>query len=264
MAIEHTATVPSPGLPVTDCSSTSVQRAVIASDLRLLREGLSDSLTHRTSVTVVATVSDSHGVLSAVAELAPNILLLDIGIQHSLPLVQVLCGTAAELKILAFALTDSESDLVACIEAGVAGFLPREGSLDDLVSAIESVTKGELLVSPRVAGSLSRRLATLGRAYRGVQTGHALTSDPGQTSLTLREAEVLGLLDEGLANKDIARRLGIEVATVKNHVHHILEKLQVSRRGQAAARARWGAGLLLPLDRRARDLSLTQTATGLR
>jgi two-component system, NarL family, nitrate/nitrite response regulator NarL len=250
-ATEHTAAGPPPGLAVTVSSSTAAVRAVVASDLRLLREGLSDSLARRMSITVIASVGDSYGVLSAIEEFAPDVLLLDIGIPHSLPLVQVLCGTAAQLKILAFAVTDSEADLVACIEAGVAGFLPRDGSLDDLVLAIESVARGELLVSPKIAGSLSRRLAVLGRACRGPQDGHRIATDVDPVILTAREAEVLALLDEGLANKDIARRLGIEVATVKNHVHHILEKLQVSRRGQAAARARWRTGILEPVHGRA-------------
>ena len=83
--------------------------------------------------------------------------------------------------------------------------------------------------SPRLAGSLLRRLWSLAPA-KAARSAHA--------GLTCREQEIAALIGKGLSNKDIAVRLHIEVATVKNHVHHVLEKLQVTRRGQAAARAR--------------------------
>jgi len=83
--------------------------------------------------------------------------------------------------------------------------------------------------SPRVAGALLRRIAALATDGR---------SDRVPAHLTNREREIMGLIDEGLSNKEIAKRLRIEVATVKNHVHNILEKLQVHRRGEAAARVR--------------------------
>jgi len=89
--------------------------------------------------------------------------------------------------------------------------------------------RGEAVCSPRVAGALLRRIAALATDGR---------SDRVPAHLTKREREIMGLIDEGLSNKEIAKRLRIEVATVKNHVHNILEKLQVHRRGEAAARVR--------------------------
>jgi DNA-binding NarL/FixJ family response regulator len=108
----------------------------------------------------------------------------------------------------------------------------REGSLEDLISALDSVSRGELLCPPRIAAGLRRRVAALAAARAPVgPRGH----------LTRREAEVAGLIDAGLSNKQIAQRLCIEVPTVKNHVHNILEKLQVHRRGEAAAMLRHDA-----------------------
>src|SRR5439155_827652 len=105
----------------------------------------------------------------------------------------------------------------------------REASIDDLVTVIESVARGEAICSPRVAAGLLRRVAALAAGHGG---------DLPRAQLTNREREIVRLIDNGLSNKEIARALGIEVATVKNHVHNILEKLQVHRRGEAAARVR--------------------------
>jgi two-component system nitrate/nitrite response regulator NarL len=104
-----------------------------------------------------------------------------------------------------------------------------DGSLDDLASAVASVRRGEVLCSPGMAAGLFRRVAALARE-RGL--------DPIEEKLTARELEVLRLIEEGRSNKEIASLLSIEVPTVKNHVHRILEKLHVHRRSEAAARAR--------------------------
>ena len=96
----------------------------------------------------------------------------------------------------------------------------------------DSVARGEMLCSPRLAATLLRRVATLARGTRRL----------GPVQLTPRELEIVELIDEGLSNKAIATRLSIELATVKNHVHNILEKLEVSSRAAAAARVRASSG----------------------
>lgn len=110
---------------------------------------------------------------------------------------------------------------------GVAGFLPRDATLDDLAHTLTKVARGEAVCSSSVAGALLRRISTEAH-QRTVTADH----------LTPREREVLVLIEQGLSNKQIAQRLGIEVRTVKNHVHNLLEKLRVQRRGEAAARLR--------------------------
>ena len=129
--------------------------------------------------------------------------------------------------------------MVPLVEAGAAGYLTRDASLRDLFAALSSAVRDEVLCSPRIVASLARRLARLAEQH---------ATRPTPASLTAREAEVVGLLDAGLSNKEIATRLCIELPTVKNHVHHILEKLHVNRRGEAAARLR---GSFQPEDRSA-------------
>ena len=131
--------------------------------------------------------------------------------------------------MVALGVADADDHVLGCAEAGVAGYVPRDASLDDLVAVIESAFRGEAICSPRIAGSLLRRIATLAAGQNGTMP---------LAHLTGREREIVRLIDRGLSNKEIARDLGIEVATVKNHVHNILEKLQVRRRGEAAARMR--------------------------
>ena len=203
-------------------------RAIIASGLRLLREGLADALARSTAITVVAVAADVTEARGAISEHAPDVILLDLEMRGSLSLVRAVRDATPAPKLVAFAVSDADDALVGYIEAGIDGFVTRDGSLSDVVAMVESVGRGETIVSPRLAASLFQHLAGQ-RRRRGKGDVPALTS---------REQQILALVERGMANKEIARTLGIELATVKNHVHHVLEKLQVSRRGQAAARAR--------------------------
>jgi DNA-binding NarL/FixJ family response regulator len=135
------------------------------------------------------------------------------------------------VKVIAFAVSEIEDDLIACIEAGIAGFVTRDASIDDLAQSIMNALRDEVICPPRIAGLLFKRVAALSEA-----------GTPNVQMLTRREREIAELLNEGLSNKEIARNLRIGSATVKNHVHNILEKLHVRRRGEAAARLRGALG----------------------
>jgi len=124
---------------------------------------------------------------------------------------------------------DEERQALRCAEAGVAAFVTGEATGEQLLAAILDVGRGEFSCSPRISALLVERVRTLSQSA-AAPTPHA--------HLTPRERAIADLVAEGLSNKEIAARLGIELCTVKNHVHHILEKLQVARRTQAAARVR--------------------------
>jgi two-component system nitrate/nitrite response regulator NarL len=153
-------------------------------------------------------------------------VLLDTGAADMLDLMRALTTSAPTARVVALALPERASEVIACAEAGASGYVTEDTSLADLVLTIQAVARGELRCSPQIAGTLFRRVAALAADSR------ALLPAP---MLTAREFEVLSLLDDGLSNKQIAHRLCIELATVKNHVHHILGKLQVNRRGEATA-----------------------------
>lgn len=123
---------------------------------------------------------------------------------------------------------DSAAEILAWAEAGASAIVDRKGTPLELTTVLEAVIRGEALCSPRVAGTLLRRLQTLARDRR--------PSD-GTGRLTQRERDVLLLVGDGMSNKQIARHLGLQLPTVKNHVHDIFEKLEVSTRAMAVALA---------------------------
>ena len=200
---------------------------LIVADVRLYREGLSGSLGRRGHLTVVGEAGSREAALPLIASHPPNVVVLDMATRDSLAIVRAISSAAPSVKIIAFAVEELDSEILACAEAGVAGWVPREASMDDLVASIEGVAREELVCSARMAATLFRRLASLTRTPQ-------LPGDP----LTGREREIAALIDRGLSNKEIAQRLKIEVATVKNHVHSILGKLHVASRAQAAASRR--------------------------
>jgi two-component system, NarL family, nitrate/nitrite response regulator NarL len=207
-------------------------RAAVAATVRLYREGIASRLERCPGVRVVAVAADARETLAAAA-LAPDVVLLDVSMPDALALVREIGRTRPEVKVVAFAVDDAHEEVIlACVEAGVAGWVGRDGTLEDVLDAVVRAAHGELLCSARMAALLSRRVAAL-VASRG--------SAPAPGQLTPRESEIGALLSRGLSNKHIARTLSLQLATVKNHVHKILEKLNVRTRGEAAALLRGSA-----------------------
>jgi DNA-binding NarL/FixJ family response regulator len=201
-------------------------RVAIVTDIRLYREGLADVLGRHPEIDVVGTAADGEVALDCVGRLRPDVALLDMAMLGSTATMRALAATAPEVKVVALGVPEVEPHILACAEAGVAAYVPREGSLDDLVVTLKGVAVGEVLCSPHIVASLFRRVATLALERRSEQATRRLTA---------RETEILELVDEGLTNKEIGRRLCIELPTVKNHMHNILEKLQLGSRSEAAA-----------------------------
>ena len=205
---------------------------MVVSDVRLYREGLAASLAQRHGLVIARTANNLDDV-ARVDECDPDVIVLDMSGPGSLAAIRRVSASSVRARVIAFAVEETERDVLLCAEAGAAGFVPCDGTIDDLVNTIHSVARGELLCSPRIAATLFRALHSQG-----------LRPDGERLSLTLtaREREIAPLIDRGLSNKEIAAHLRIEVATVKNHVHNLLEKLQVASRGEAAARLRTGLG----------------------
>jgi DNA-binding NarL/FixJ family response regulator len=201
---------------------------LIVADIRLYRDGLAHILAEEPRLTVVGTAADLQSALRLAAERPIDVALVDMVMPQSIAAVRGIATTVPRVKVVALGVRENEEDLIACAEAGVAGYVARAASVEDLVATLEGVGRGELLCSPREAGTLWRQIAA-----RALRTGD---STPPETTLTPREREIAALLEAGLSNKDIAVRLGIELPTVKNHVHNLLEKLHVHRRAQAVAR----------------------------
>jgi two-component system nitrate/nitrite response regulator NarL len=210
------------GLGVPD--ACRAPRVYVVSNVRIHREGLVAILAGEGQLDVLG-AGNSGDVLSQIAALRPEVLLLDLSASDSLTIPPRAMEVLPSLRVVAFAMAEVEAHVLACAEAGISGYVAQDGSVEDLVTAVLRALRGELVCSPRIAAVLFGRVATLSRGQATV---------PADASLTPREREVTALVACGLTNKEIARRLGLGPATVKNHVHNILQKLSIRRRGDIA------------------------------
>lgn len=202
---------------------------LIGTEVRLYSDGLRQFLDARPGFRVVGIAGRSSELLLKVEQRLPDIVLLDQTLPGSLETLRGIRRLHPSSKVIALGEPLVDDTLLAWAESGVSGFVAREASVEDLLASIEASLRGELHCSPRVAGQLLRRLASRAEAE---------SSHPPRLPLTGREAEIFRLLETGLSNKEIATQLGIEVGTVKNHVHNLLEKLRVRRRSEAVERLR--------------------------
>jgi len=201
------------------------RRVLVVADVSVHRDSLVQQLDREPGILVAGATSDPLQSVEEFWNLSPDLILLDVAAEERVPAIGALVAAIPGVRVVAFAVPETETDIVACAEAGVAACVTQEASFDELVATIERVASGESLCSPQVAAVLLRRVAALAAERSGEPV----------SSLTSREREVLDLIAEGLANKEIARLLCIEVPTVKNHVHNLLEKLDVRSRHEAAA-----------------------------
>lgn len=200
---------------------------IIVADVRLYREGIHSSLSKLPQFSVLGAVGSAEEARKLAVHTAPDVVIVDMATRNSLAVVRTIRQDLPSAHIIGFGVDEVEGEVLACAEAGLSGYVTSDASLDELVAGIESACRGELRCTPKMAATLFRTLEHRRRDE---------VSQPKSVILTAREREVLRLVDEGLSNKEISARLSIEVSTVKNHVHNLLDKLQVTSRLQAAAR----------------------------
>lgn len=206
---------------------------LIVDECRLLCDVLIDALRGRSWVKSVSGACNLAEAVEAGSVEAPGIVLLSMHNVNPAEFVGSLRENFGEIPIIATSMAETEEKIIFCAELGVAGMLPMTGTLEDLELIVGSVLRGDTACSTKVAGVLLRRVTAL-------TVPESQPPANREERLTPREREVLTLIELGWSNKQIAHELCIEVRTVKNHVHNLLEKLRVTRRGEAAARARSG------------------------
>lgn len=215
-------------------------RVVVHAAVRLYAEGLGALVDRAEGMESVGATVDRAQLIGLVRQKRPHVAVVEAASASGRNAIRAVVTVDPRVQVVAIALPDSESDIIACAEAGIAGFVAEEAASDQLLLAVRSAMRGELVCSPRIARCLMRRVGTL------ASIGPSVEMPP---DLTARELEIVERIDRGLSNKEIAAQLHIEVSTVKNHVHNLLQKLQVSRRGEAAARLRPFLGQATPTRR---------------
>ena len=182
---------------------------------------------------VVEAEGEKDEMLQRLQEERPDILTIDTAAMngHALDMVRAAGAVAPEVRVIVYGLDPAQRTVLQWIEAGANGYLPRDASLAEMKRTVQLVANGHMPASPEMAFALFSRLAELARARRRTNALETMV-------LTPRELAVLRLIAEGLANRDIARRLSLSFHTVKNHVQNIFKKLDATRRIEAVDRAR--------------------------
>ena len=210
-------------------SRPSCTRVLIVSDVLLYREGLKASLAGLAGLEITNAVSGPEAITRAQA-LAPDVVLLDASLPDGLALAREIRRLAPGVRVVGFGVNLAEKGILACAEAGLAGFVGSDGTVAELAIVIDRAMRGELFCPPRIVARLFDRVAELARDYGPI--------DAAEPALTRREQQIAQLIKQGLSNKEIAVELRIGPATVKRYVHSLLEKFQVQRRSAIAARVR--------------------------
>jgi DNA-binding NarL/FixJ family response regulator len=211
----------------------SAIRVVLVDDHKLFRTGVRAELDEegRDVVEVVGEAPDAPNAVAVIAQLRPEVVLLDVHLPGGGG-IEVLrrClargGSAAEApdtRFLALSVSDTAEDVIGVIRAGARGYVTKSISGADLVDAIRRVAEGDAVFSPKLAGFVLD-------AFSGTAAPAPASVDEELDRLTAREREVLRLIARGYAYKEIARELVISIKTVETHVSSVLRKLQLSNR----------------------------------
>jgi len=215
-------------------------RTLIVHDICLIADLLAKALNDEGDIVVAHQVISPEEALEFLKEEQCDVLLVNILLpeQGALNLTKTVAKKFSDVKIVVTGLLESKTAILQCLEMGAAGYVQQDDSVGDLVKKVRCVARGEALVSPQVAGALIARLAELKRLATELNGYQEISLQDQCTELTAREREILDLIGKGYTNQRIADELIIGVGTVKNHVHNILEKLDVHTRKQAAMIAR--------------------------
>lgn len=197
-------------------------RCVIFSVNQLFSQCLSSGLSEQPGVDLALWVADSDCLAGLVEQHNATSVLIDLGDARGAEVAQALSHSVPGLCLVALSVDDRvATDVMECARLGCCGIVPRDASLQDVTRIVRAAERGEVRMRPQVAAQLMRALAD----------GEPSAPSGLPDCLTRREREICSLLAEGLTNKEIAREVNRSVGTVKNHVHSILSKLQLPRRG---------------------------------
>jgi len=203
----------------------SQPRIILVDDHTLFRKGLAELLERDGDVHVVAMTGDPAGVTALLQEHQPDALILDLNMpgEDGISVMHHLKSAGYSLPILILTVSEAEEDLARALRAGANGYLLKSMEPDEVVEAVQRAVKGETVVAPAMTAKLVNLL-----------DNKSSPADSLLESLTQREREILSHLAKGESNKAIARQLDISYDTVKLHVRHILAKLNLSSRVEAA------------------------------
>src|ERR687893_137520 len=205
-------------------------------DHDLARDGLRDMLEDAPDIEVIGEATNGREALLLCSRLRPDLLLMDVRMPEmdGLAATRELKQRQPEISVMMVTMHENPDYLLEALKAGAAGYVLKDGVRQEVVTAVRRVREGESSLDPELAARLLRRLATEGEGHSEARPAEGgLPSDV----LTPRELEVLGLVQRGRSNREIAEDLFISRGTVKRHIENIMAKLGVSDRTQAVVKA---------------------------
>ncbi len=203
-------------------------KVLIVDDHYFVRKGIEMFLEAESSIQVVGEAGNEQEAVRQAKELQPDVILMDLSMSQGdgVTATATIKRQFSHIKIIILTMHEHETKVIeAMVEAGADGYLLKEEGEDGLLQAIESVQQGDVPLHPRIARHLIKGAAGQAKGTNGI------------ANLTKREKQVLQLLSKGLNNKEIAEALSVSSGTAKIHVSHILDKLNVSSRTEAAVQA---------------------------
>jgi len=205
-------------------------RILLVDDHALFRSGVRALLQRHPEFIVLGEATDGLEGYKQAKLLAPDIVLLDLNMPgvSGLEALKMIKQAMPDVCVIMLTVSEDAEDLLAAIRAGANGYLLKNIDMDAFVDGLQRAVNGEAVVSPQLTGKL----------VNGLQGGdHTKAATVERENLSAREREVLALLAEGASNKELARRLDVAESTIKIHIQHILRKLNLTSRVQAAVYA---------------------------
>ncbi|MBH0024946.1 response regulator transcription factor [Salinibacterium sp. SWN248] len=197
-------------------------RVVVADDHPIVRSGIVGLLGSADDIEVVGEASDGTEAVALATQLSPDVVLMDLrmpGLGGAEATAQ-LVAARPDVRVLILTTYESDENILTAIEAGASGYLLKAAPQEEILAGLRSVARGEVALAPSIAALLVNRMR-----------------EPAKVTLSDRETQVLALVSEGNSNRKIAAALFVSEATVKTHLIHVFEKLDVKDRTRAVTKA---------------------------
>ncbi len=204
----------------------SITTLIAIDDHPLFRKGVADLIGMEASLNMIGEAASGEEGLVLAEELHPDLILLDLNMKgmDGIETLKLLKDRVPDARVVMLTVSDNEEDVVAALRAGADGYLLKDMEPEDTLDYLRQAARGKLVISERLTELLAHALRSEG----------SHPSDVNQAGLTEREEQILSLIAQGLSNKMIARKLDITEGTVKVHVKHLLKKLNLRSRVEAA------------------------------
>ncbi len=204
-------------------------KILLIEDNRILRDGIKALINTQPDLTIVAATEGNHDTLLQARRWKPQVVLIDLGIrnENGLRVVATLTKELPHTKVIGMGLIPSQLEIVEFVQAGAAGFILKDATIEDVLGTIRAVARGIKILPPLLTGSLFTYVVDY-----ALRKGKGKL--PDAVRMTKREREIIVLIAEAMSNKEIAQRLNLSTYTVKSHIHNILEKMALHSRLEIA------------------------------